>query len=203
MEVAPDTDAAVAFLLEWEPKGPWHLTSIRVDRTGIAGRSFHDVEEMRSWIEARNGEENLYFQINPLRHDLKGQKAKITDVAALAWLHVDIDPRIGEDPNEERTRILGLLSSNLPEGVPPPTFIVDSGGGYWGFWRLKEPLALDGSEAAAEDAKLYNLSLEHKFGADSCHNIDRIARLPGTVNLPELSKRKKGRTKALSHVVSP
>ena len=116
-------------------------------------------------------------------------------------LHVDIDPRAGEDLEAERARALGLLTTNLPAGVPAPTVIVFSGGGYQGFWRLEEPIPINGDLAQAEDAKRYNQRLETLFGADQCHNIDRIMRLPGTVNVPDERKAKKGRVPMLAHVV--
>ena len=43
-----------------------------------------------------------------------------------------------------------------------------------------EPIPIDGVLAAAEDAARYNKQLELIYGADNCHNIDRILRLPGT-----------------------
>ena len=50
-------------------------------------------------------------------------------------------------------------------------------------------------------AARYNLALEQKFQADRCHNIDRIMRLPGTLNIPDERKKKKGREIALACVV--
>ena len=131
------------------------------------------------------------------------KKAKATDIAALTYLHVDIDPRkwsadVEIDKaaylDEERVRILSLLREGRPAGVPKPTAIVFSGGGYQAFWRLVEPLPLDGSPEAADKAKLWSQSLERQFGcADSVHNVDRIMRLPGTVNVPTKKKRDNGR----------
>ena len=139
------------------------------------------------------------------------KKAKATDVAALTYLHVDIDPRkwsadVMVDKaaylDEERLRIQSLLRDGRPAGIPKPTAIVFSGGGYQAFWKLVEPLPLDGSQEAAEQAKLWNLGLELQFGcADSCHNIDRIMRLPGTINVPNKKKRENGRVPTLATVV--
>ncbi|MES2145347.1 MAG: primase-helicase family protein [Pseudomonadota bacterium] len=46
-----------------------------------------------------------------------------------------------------------------------------------------------------------NLAVETALQADTCHNADRIMRLPGTVNVPDAKKRKKGRTARLASVV--
>ena len=91
--------------------------------------------------------------------DIITKKANREDLAAMTWLHVDVDPRADEDFDEERTRILKLLREPS-DGVPKPTAIIFSGGGYQGFWKLKEPVPILGKLDAAEDAKLYNLQLE-------------------------------------------
>ena len=40
------------------------------------------------------------------------------------------------------------------------------------------------------------------FRADHCHNVDRIFRLPGTVNLPNANKRKRGRVAVPAELIS-
>ncbi len=202
MTVSPDNAAALDFLQCWVASGPWVLTAISPDRTSINTRTFGPdrLEELEVWLTEHNGKNNLYFHVNPTTRELS-KKADREDIAALAWLHVDIDPRAGEDLEEEQARALALLREKLPKGVPAPTCIIFSGGGYQGFWRLEEPLAIDGDLGRAEEAKLYNLQLEITFGADNCHNVDRIMRLPGTINVPDAKKRSKGRVEALACVV--
>jgi len=39
------------------------------------------------------------------------------------------------------------------------------------------------------------------FGADNCHNVDRIMRLPGSINLPDAKKAKKGRTPTVAELI--
>lgn len=198
-EVAPDTDAALEFLQLWRAQGPWILTAISVDRKRIATATLADAEAARAWLQEHNGQRNIYFQVNPAVRPLE-KKAEREDIAELAWLHVDIDPRVGEDLQEERARALRLLQ-DPPGDVPPPTAVVFSGGGYQGFWALEEPYPVEGDLERAEQAKLWNLQLEIVFGADHCHNVDRIMRLPGTVNLPDRRKREKGRVPALAALV--
>ena len=50
-------------------------------------------------------------------------------------------------------RILTLLRDPSHLGVPKPTCIIFSGGGYQAFWQLKIPQMLDGTPEAYEDAK--------------------------------------------------
>lgn len=198
----PDTASAVDFLQRWEPEGPWALTCISPDRKGIETRTFHpsDIKELEEWLDVYNGQRNLYFHVNPPIKDIT-KKAERTDIKEVRWLHVDIDPRTGEDLETERARALGLLEKP-PDDVPVPNVIVFSGGGYQGFWKLEEPIPVDGNLEKAEAAKLYNMQLERVFAADNCHNIDRIMRLPGTVNIPDERKIRKGRVPTLAKVVS-
>ena len=209
-EATPEVTAATAmhittpvdFLKAFHPDGPWVLTSIDPETRKPQTKTFGPLTSVdaEKWIADRNGTSNLYFAVNPV-HEAMTKKAKATDVAALAYLHVDIDPRAGEDLGSEQERIKSLLTTGLPDGVPRPTLVVFSGGGYQAFWKLQVPLALDGSQAVADDAKLWNLQLERLFGADSCHNVDRIMRLPGTWNVPDAKKTAKGRTKVLAEVI--
>lgn len=197
----PDNAAARDFLDLWNPGGPWVLTAIDVDRKGIATHTFSadDGKLLDKWLENFNNVRNVYFHVNPATTKLN-KKAEREDIAEVAWLHVDVDPRMGEDLEKEQKRALEILR-NPPEGIPQPTVIIFSGGGYQGFWRLKTPIPVNGDLEAAEDAKLYNLQLEHLYHADHCHNIDRIMRLPGTINLPDAGKRRKGRKAALAKLI--
>ena len=195
-----DTPAAISFLKEWEPKGPWVLTAISLDRKSIQTTTFDltTLGECTDWIELYNGTRNIYFHVNPTISPVD-KKAQREDMLEMRWLHVDVDPREGKNLDEERDRAFTALMSP-PGGIPKPTVIIFSGGGYQGFWRLEEPFAINGELGLAETAKRWNLQLELLFGGDNCHNVDRIMRLPGTINIPDAKKRKKGRTETLAKV---
>ena len=192
--------SAENFLREFHPGGSWSLTCIDPDSKAIDTRTFDDIERTRSWIEHWNGARNIYFGVNPTTRPLT-KKAAREDIKEVAYLHVDVDPRAGGDLEGERARIKALVTTDLPDGVPPPTFVVFSGGGYQAFRKLNAPIEVDGILEKAEDAKLFNLALERVFGADACHNIDRIMRVPGTYNLPDARKLAKGRTKVEAELV--
>lgn len=195
----PDTASAIAFLQRWFPDSPWVLTSIIPDGKTDT-RTFQPAQaaDAARWIEERQGVQNQYFHVNPVRRDLN-VKASKEDIARLAWLHVDIDPRAGEDHDQERERALKLLR----EYKLKPTVIVDSGGGFQGFWRLNpDPkLEINGVVTRAQELEAYNIQLERIFGADHCHNVDRIMRIPGTINVPTSRKLKKGRKATLATLV--
>ena len=194
-----DTKAAIDFLKQFCPEGLWVLTAIIPDgKTETRTFNSSDWAAASRWIQERQGEKNIYFHVNPVRRSLN-IKASKEDIAELAWLHVDIDPRAGEDIDDERERALKMLKSFKPK----PTFIVDSGGGFQGFWRLAkdERLAINGQLSKAQELEAYNMQLEKIFQADRCHNVDRIMRLVGTINIPNKKKAKKGRIAQLARLI--
>jgi hypothetical protein len=197
----PKHDEAISFLQRLVPAGPWVLTAIRNQPKAITTDTFFPDDEarLRHWLGRYAMERNVYFQVNPPAKPLT-KKAQRADIARLARLHVDIDPRPGEDIEKEQARALSLLQTP-PEGVPRPSCIIFSGGGYQALWQLGDGYEIDGLPEKYEYAKLYNLRLEQVFGADHCHNVDRILRLPGTINWPDERKAKKGRIPALTYVV--
>src|SRR5207244_4140455 len=82
------------------------------------------------------------------------------------------------DLSSERER----LAKAIREFEPKASVVIDSGRGFWGFWILSEPLAVNRTLARAERAKAYNAEIANTLKSDTVANIDRIARLPGTVN---------------------
>jgi hypothetical protein len=191
------TSDAVQFLQGWAPEGPWVLTSIAPDGGKIDTITFGpgDVVKMRDWIQERQGVQNLYFTVNATRGPMT-IKPKKSDIRGMRAIHVDVDPREGEDPAAEKDRAVKLLR----DFKPAPTVITDSGNGAQGFWLLDNEHATP-DEATRAEAELYNLHIETVLQADACHNIDRIMRLPGTVNLPNKKKRDKGRVPCPTSVV--
>jgi len=131
----PDYDQAIEFLKRFDPQGPWVITAIDPNKRGIETQSFAvaDADTAKLWLEDQGTKQrrNLYFTVNRVTRMLD-TKPKREHIAALEWLHVDLDPRAGEDLDEEQTRILALLR-NPPGGIPVPTVITFSGGGYQGF----------------------------------------------------------------------
>lgn len=201
--IANDNKHALKFLRAWCVNGPWVLTAINSQGHGIKGETFMPTEEdaLFAWLdECHRNERNVYFHVNNVGSSVI-TKASKTDVRRATHLHVDVDPRANEDLDAEQERIL-KLAHNPPEGVPPATWVVFSGGGYQLFWELDEPVEINFDVAKAEAFELYNMQLEVLYKADNCHNVDRIMRLPGTVNWPNERKRKKGRVPALAKVVS-
>lgn len=201
-DLTPNTPEALKFLQRLRPNGPWLLVAFDPEGGTPSFCNFgpDDGAEVIKWLDKYQGQRNLYYHLNQTAPGLRN-KAKKSDITAVEWLHVDMDPRAGEDIGEERFRILSFLTHNRPKEIPAPTVIVDSGGGYQAFWRLNELVRVGGDEVKAREVERYTRHLESVFSADNCHNCDRIMRLPGTINVPDAKKRKKGREKRLAQVV--
>lgn len=191
-------EQAIQFL---EKIGQWTLTAIHPNEGKVDTKTFTgpDDTELRPWLDLFGSSHNIYYALNPLRHAVKS-KARREDVQSMAWLHVDVDPRPGEDIADEQARALSMLQ-DPPGDLPKPTAVIFSGGGYQALWKLKEPFEINGKAELYEDAKKYNQQLELIFGADNCHNVDRILRLPGTMNRPNKKKVKKGRKPVMAELV--
>ena len=189
-------EKAINFLSSLRPDGPWVLTAI--GKSGIQTECFlaDDKEGVNGFIEHYNGSWNIYYSANPTirAENKKASKENIRDVE---YLFVDVDPAEGEDVEIEQQRILAKFKACSPA----PTLLVFSGGGYQALWRLAHPIKIDGDIHAANEAELFNIGLEQKFGGDHCHNVDRILRLPGTVNVPTAAKMDKGRRRAEASLV--
>ena len=126
------------------------------------------------------------------------KKATKGDIAAIEYLHVDADPNADETPEQFKAR----LSPQFSTCASPPTFVIDSGNGVQPLWRLDTPVKLNGA-AEIDDIELRNFALAQTFGADpSTRNVDRILRLPGTVNWPNKKKLNAGRVPCPSSVIA-
>jgi hypothetical protein len=211
MEVEKDNNAALEFLRKWAPHGPWALAAVDPERKkNLVGQTCDRFDQAESFVKLWNGVRNIYFSVNPpSRHVNKAEKQ---DIGAMVALHVDLDPAdppkdaseeaVAAHYEAEHARIKEVIA-NYPI---KPSVVVFSGGGYQAFWLLKTPVEIpevtqDEPEPWAK-YEAYNKKLEKELGGDHCHNIERIMRLPGTLNLPDAKKRKKGRTPKLAKLVA-
>jgi hypothetical protein len=183
---------AAIWLRDVVPGGPWTLTAITPDGP-IETQTFTELNDVQLWVQIHDGTRNLYWSVNPLLRSMN-KKAEKKDIREVRFLHVDVDPRDGQPIDAERARILRLLTKSLPKGIPLPTVIVDSGSGFQAFWKLAQPIPVNGDVKLAEEAERYNIQLELLFNGDHCRNVDRIMRIVGTMNLPTAAKVAKGRT---------
>ncbi|MFZ2110035.1 MAG: hypothetical protein WAV18_32470, partial [Roseiarcus sp.] len=176
------------FLRVFHGEGPWPLVAINRETTDIKAADFprSDAQERDAlnWATKLNAAGyDLYFPINPLKQAIRRKGSK-RDVLETRWQWIDCDPptelSVHELQNWRADKLSEIRAGK--NGVPAPTLIVDSGRGIWAFWRLRNPEPLDGHGPLTQRVEDVGRGLEKEFGADSCHNIERIARLPGFVN---------------------
>lgn len=132
---------------------------------------------------------NTYYSVAIPKIGIVGKASK-DELAATQFLHVDLDPQDGLDPNEELSRLYTLVSDGRPGAVPPPSAVIESGRGIQCLWRLATPLALPEHQEAVENANRWLLAQLN--GPPGTHNIDRIMRLPGSWNCLDAKKLAKG-----------
>lgn len=155
-------------------------------------RKYHDLK----W--------GIYFAVNCTFGPMQKKPTK-DDVARFNAAHVELDPTGKSSPDwHERTR------AKLKGSQWPPSVIWSSGNGEQALWLMPEPIKLpkitefateadilDRAEKIARcEAKNHGLlasftDSEIKF--EGTWNIDRILRLPGTVNRPNKKKIALGR----------
>ena len=178
--IVPQTGDAIDFLEALHPGGPWHLVAIK-DGV-IKGQTYDQVDPMKRRIDELQGAFNIYVHVNELGSVPPKGKATKADVILARYLHVDVD-----DPRGETLERLRAFR-------PPPTVITNSGGGYQAFWKLVEP------SSELNQVEDCNKRLAKQLGGDNCHNIDRIMRVPGTINVLSKKKIERGRIPALAYV---
>jgi putative DNA primase/helicase len=158
-----------------------------INNTDIEARTFAPDDDARlwRWVEQQNKTADIYFAPNPLKYPMSKKAAK-DDVREAVYLWIDLDPVKDAELEAERAAMLKLLRSERPDGIPAASWIIDSGRGFWGFWRLSPAQPVDGPLGTlTHQIEARGRGIEAAFGerfADGCRNIDRIARLPGTIN---------------------
>ena len=208
MALEPQYSEAVEFLGALRPDGPWHVWAKEPDGRKQASATFFpgDEEKLLEFLEQHGNFKNLYYTANVVARPMDKKPSK-TDIAIAEFLYVDIDPKDPpEDLDEHKVREwnkqqreeLLRRATKMPDGIPHPSIVVFSGNGYQLLWRLEEPVPIDGEKAKWTEYEAYNRALEAKLGGDNTHNVERLLRLPGTINRPDAKKRKKHREPALA-----
>jgi hypothetical protein len=167
-------------------------------------------------IEARQARgSNVYYGVN--RPCPVGQqqgwngKCNVDDIVAIRALAFDID----------QFHDISQIENGLG-GALRPSFIINTGGGLHLIYLLTETInvnlyrppqtddqkrineiLLDARSAITALGNDFETLLRRKFPKlkiDSMSNVDRVMRLPGTVNYPNADKRTRGQIEALAHI---
>jgi virulence-associated protein E len=204
------SDEPVNFLQQLRSGGPWLLIAIEPDGRPVATTATN-ADEVRAFVRGYDRKRNLYYSVNPTRTAMSKKATKL-DIAAIEFVLADLDPNDGETAEAAKARYLEKLNGAFE---PKPTALVDSGNGLQCLWKLAKPIDISRyapiqsdfnnkgkskSDFAPEAARIVADAeariaavMERLGGKTGTQNIDRILRLPGTTNLPNAAKLKKGR----------
>ena len=121
---------------------------------------------------------DVYFGVAP-RSQKSGKKESVQIVTCL-WADVDC----GSDGHKKQNYFSSKdeAIAFIREFEPAPSIIVDSGGGYHLYWLLIEPVSVSDDKVKTEIESL-NKTLAALVHGDSVHDIARIMRVPGTMNM--------------------
>jgi hypothetical protein len=201
--LVPDPRRALEFLKWLTPDAEFyleHMNSHGDARPKSKAYSSNETSAATKFVAANNSAElqrNIYFL--PNAEFLDGKRAK-ANLSAARFLHVDLDckdyPGTLED---QKAHILALLlnKSDRPKGIPHPSAIWFTGGGYQAVWRMVEPAGVEEAEALNEAI------LVAVQGGEGTHDASRLLRLPWTINWLNDKKRAAGRTPLLAKPLDP
>ena len=121
-----------------------------------------------------------YYGVHPSRTRRgRWQRARVNDIAAINCIFAEFDAK---DYGSQR-QIIEHLEALYENGVPAPSIIIDSGGGYHCLWLLDEPYYISNS-AERERAKFAQAGWVAFVGGDTgAKDLARVLRLPGTRNI--------------------
>ena len=133
-----------------------------------------DIGGMAQFVEQHRNSCNLYASANTFRRD-KGAKE---DVAQILRNWVDIDP----DENFTEADVVAEAAS-----ITSFSQKIHTGGGVQVSWRLPEPV-LAGPEAVAAQDQCLNDLVDRHHGDSGAKGVNRVLRIPGTLNFPTRAK---------------
>jgi hypothetical protein len=230
MSLKPDIDQALYFLDLLRPNGRHTIASEapfggkdngprwEVGATYEAHQRDYLINDIK---ERQIRGSNVYYSVNhpckvSERQGFYG-KNNIDDIIAINALGFDIDVLM------DKQTVLGLINEKL-DGELKPSMVISTGGGYHLIYLLIEPITTKlfrppktDKEKDWNDAIIYNRSnvtllaqdFEHMlrnifptWKIDSMSNVDRVLRLPGTVNYPKAEKIAKGQVPAMAHIMN-
>lgn len=185
-----DQEKAVAWVRQWAPTGTITLTAADPEWKRISTISSPRDDALQEFIKEWNGKRGLFLQVNETKSRLwvdehaKPIRPGKEHITFLRGLHIDMDV-------QTRPEVLAMTLESIRPSILghtlKPTFVNDTGGGFHAFYRFPEPLpATDENIALVEG--LNAMLIEQLKGDKGTHNVDRILRVPFTVNIPKQSK---------------
>jgi hypothetical protein len=176
-------EAARCFLTQIHHNCPGRLEIRTINPTTNSVGQYWPItlDEAVAIVMARCESENVYLGVATRRGVGSGKKENLSHYPGV-WIDIDFK----DFPNGESDVHAKLESFPLP-----PTLLVHTGGGAHAYWLLTEPLKITAERIPQLES--LNADIASMLGGDSCHDLPRILRIPGTTNWPDQKKRLKGR----------
>ncbi len=133
-----------------------------------------------------SGQRNTYFGVHPVSSipetnargehaESRALRSQINVIAAINCLFAEYDAK---DFNNDKAATRAAIEAL----EPPPSAVVDSGGGYHCYWLLNEPYSLATPDARKEIVKLQAAWVRLMGGDTAAKDLARVLRVPGTKN---------------------
>jgi hypothetical protein len=183
--------------------GPINTGRIGVTAIGVSTGSGHirNAHFQQAHEAARQAETwdqlkpiGIYFRVTMLPPEgvIKG-RGGAEDSHAINCMWADLDyGTIGHKPPANGPRLPADADEalTLVEGLPEVSILINSGGGLYPLWMFSEPVYLtdDNRPKFAKMAEGWQRRINKRAGRRSLHygvgvgNLDRLLRLPGTIN---------------------
>lgn len=125
-------------------------------------------------VQKDHGGQTKFGKLKAHRHQSKA--------LSLKSLWIDIDCGHGKDYATQTEALTALTQFVADENLPPPTALVNSGGGIHAYWVSDKPLTVEQWRPYAEGLK--SLVLQHKLAKDAglISDCARVLRVPGSFN---------------------
>ncbi|MDQ1239039.1 MAG: hypothetical protein QG577_1224, partial [Thermodesulfobacteriota bacterium] len=155
----------------------------------------NDLEAAAHTAEVLKDRDNILvamgLQRGKLSHPQRGAEKGVVAIPGF-WFEFDLwNPmRDSKCPRETFPQTREEIIQFLDDSLPKPTVLLDTGGGFHGFWVFKNPLIIssdkDRKEAKALSTawhnRLANLGIQFNWHFDNVSSLEHLMRIPGTIN---------------------
>lgn len=171
-----------------DPNEPVSLFAAANGDTQVRWSTTGTPEATLDHISRLHGTHNIWLGIATRTEALGSRRGGVEHCHTVSALWLDIDyGTVGHKPAEGQQLCADLDEAlELVRRFPlPPSMIVHTGGGIQPYWLLQEPATADEYRAIVDSWETTWRQIAHPIHVDSVFNIDRVLRIPGTVNRKE------------------
>ncbi|MBI2417231.1 MAG: hypothetical protein HYV28_04900 [Ignavibacteriales bacterium] len=159
---------------------PQGVVEIRLITRFSSPRYTDSIKTAISIAQGASGQQNVYYGLATRIDKSSGEKVNCKE---LRVVYADIDYGKAGHKRKPKYETKEEVETVIKNCKLPPTIAVSSGHGYQLLWKLDQPYEL-GSAGNDRIERLMRKLGEH-LGGDPVQNVDRIFRMPYTLNIKE------------------